>query len=139
MGGERRDKEFLLEYSTQFLTIERDERVTYRVELEMKNHPYLQAIFYFYINILLTIISRLNSHFKKRTRCHSFMVLNRVSLISGANWLSQTHVKKDRNFSLLLIQFLSLLEILIKHSSLYSKVQFITLISRTQREIHGQL
>ena len=54
--------------------------------------PYLQATMYYfvhYINILLTKNSRLNARFKKRTRCHSFMALNRASDMSAADWRSQ--------------------------------------------------
>ena len=32
---------------------------------------------------------------KKRTRCHSFMALDRASDVPTADWLSQTHVKID--------------------------------------------
>ena len=39
------------------------------------------------------------SRFKKSTRCHSFMALNKASDMSTADWLSQAHVKKYRYFS----------------------------------------
>ena len=86
--------------------------------------PYLQAImcyFVYYINILLTRRNRLNSRFKKRTRCLSFMALNRAS---ATNWLpSQTHVKNYRNFSRVMIRFFSAVKIPINHSSLNSKTR----------------
>ena len=52
------------------------------------------------------------------------LVLNRVSDVPAADWLSQTHVKKYRNFSLLVIRFFSVVEIPTKHSSLYNKFQY---------------
>ena len=52
--------------------------------------------FVYDINMLLTRRSRLNSRFKKRTRCHSFMALNRASGVPAADWLSQAHVKNYR-------------------------------------------
>ena len=81
-------------------------------------------MYYFvcYINILLTPRSRLNSRFKKTTPCHSFMVLNRASDVPAADWLSQTLVKNNRNFSSVVIRFFSEVEIPIKHTSLYNKV-----------------
>ena len=79
------------------------------------------------INILPTRRSRLNSRFKKRTRCYSFTALNRASDVLAADWLSQTHVKNYRNFSRVVIRFFSVVEIPIKHSSLYNKVSFLTL------------
>ena len=48
----------------------------------------------YYINSLLTRKSQLDSCRKSRTHCHSFMVLNRMSELSAADWLSQTGVKK---------------------------------------------
>ena len=87
--------------------------------------PYLpETMYYFdyYVNILLTRKSRLNSRFKKRTRCQSFTALNRASGVPAADWLSQTHVKNYRNFSRVMIRFSSLEEIPIKHSSLYAKM-----------------
>ena len=57
---------------------------------------FLQAsmyLFVYYTNNLLTTRSRLNSRFKKRTPCRSFMALNRASDMSVADWLSQTHMK----------------------------------------------
>ena len=38
-----------------------------------------------------------------------------------ADWLSQIHVKNYHNFSLLLLQFFSVVEISIKHPSLPNK------------------
>ena len=53
------------------------------------------------------------------------LVLNRASDVPAANWLSQTHVKYYRNFSLLVIPFFSTVEIPTKHSSLYyNKFQY---------------
>ena len=78
----------------------------------------------FFINILLAIGSRLNSRFKKRTLYHSFMALNRASGKSEADWPSQTHDKNYHNFSHVVIGFFSVLEILVKHSSLYNKTHF---------------
>ena len=43
--------------------------------------------------------------FKKRTRCHSLMALNRASHVPAADWLSQTHVKNYRHFSCVVISF----------------------------------
>ena len=74
--------------------------------------------FDYYINTFLTR-SRLNSLFKERTRCHSFMALNRASDVSAADWLFQTHVKICRNFPRAVIRFFSVVEIPIKHPSLY--------------------
>ena len=53
---------------------------------------YLQATIYYFVNyitILLRRRSQLHSCFEKRTHCHSFMALNRVSDLSAADWLSQ--------------------------------------------------
>ena len=47
----------------------------------------------YYINTLLTRRSRLDSRFKKKSQCHSFILPNRVSEISAANWRSQTREK----------------------------------------------
>ena len=49
------------------------------------------------------------------------MALNRACDVPAADWLSQTHVKNYRNFSRAVIQFVSVVEIPIKHSSLYNK------------------
>ena len=90
--------------------------------------PYLQATMYYfvyYINILLTRKSRLNSRFKKRTHYHSFMGLNRASNVPAADWLFQTHVKNYRNFSRVVIGFFSVVEIPIKHSILYNKSNYL--------------
>ena len=99
--------------------------VSHDIELNTRKEiPYLQATMYYfvyYINILLTRRSPLNSSFKKRTRCHSFMALNRASDVPVADWLSQTHVKNYRNFSRVVIRFFSVVEIPIKHSSLYNQ------------------
>ena len=73
--------------------------------------------FAYYINILLIKRSRLSSRFKKKTRRHSFMALNRVSDVPAADWLSQT---RDS----VVIRFLSVVEIPKKHSSLYNKILF---------------
>ena len=80
-------------------------------------------MYYFvcYINILLTRRGRLNSRLKKRTRCLSVMALNRASEVSAADWISQIHVKSYRNLSRVVILFFSVVEIPIKHSSLYNK------------------
>ena len=45
-------------------------------------------------------------HSEKRTRCRSFMALNRASDMSATDWLSQTH-GKYRNFSRVVIRFFS--------------------------------
>ena len=87
--------------------------------------------FVYYIKILLTRKSRINSRFQKRTRCHSFMALKRASDLSAADWLSQTHVKNPRTFSFVEIWFLSVVEIPIKNSSLYN--------NRLYREFSAQL
>ena len=64
------------------------------IELNTRRYiPYLQATMYYfsyYIDILLTRRSRLNSHFRKGT-----LVLNRASDASAADWLFQTHVKSS--------------------------------------------
>ena len=95
------------------------------IELNTRREiPYLQATMYYfvyYINILLTRRNRLNSRFKKRTRCYSFMALNRASDVPAADWLSQTQVKNYSNFSCVVILLSSVVEIPIKHSSLYNK------------------
>ena len=72
-----------------------------------KEIPYLRATMYhfvYYINILLTKRSRLNSRFKTRRRCYSFTALNRgrYSDMSATQWPYQTHMKNYRNFSRLL-------------------------------------
>ena len=101
--------------------------VRYRVEHSKRNSvsPSNHVLFFYYINILLTRRSRLNSRFKKRTRCHSFMAVNRTSDMSPADWLSQTDVKKYRNFSPAVIRFFSVVEVPIKHSSLYNKISYL--------------
>ena len=53
---------------------------------------YLQATMHYYLNTLLTRRSRSYSGFRKRTRFHSFMALNRASDVAAADWQSQTHV-----------------------------------------------
>ena len=78
--------------------------------------------FVYYMNTLLTRRSRLNSLVKVRTRRHSFMALNRATDVSAADWLFQTHVKIYRNFSRAVIRFSSVVEIPIKHPSLYKKI-----------------
>ena len=81
--------------------------------------------FVYYINTLQTRRRRLNSRFKKRTRCHSFMVLNRANDVSAADWQSQTHVKYHRNFSCEEMRFsFSVEEIPVKHTNLYNKTFF---------------
>ena len=50
-----------------------------------------------------------------------FLEVNRTSDVSAAYWLSQPHAKNCGNFSLELIRFFSVVEISIKHSSLYNK------------------
>ena len=95
------------------------------IELNTRREiSYLQATMYdsvHYINILLTRKSRFHSRFKKRMRCHSFMALKRANGVPAADWLSQTHVKNCNNFSRVVIRFFSLVEIPVKHSSLYNK------------------
>ena len=54
----------------------------------------------------------------KRERVH--MALNRASNMSGSDWLFK-YVKNYHNFSGVVIQFSSLVEIPIKHSSLRDK------------------
>ena len=76
-----------------------------RNSISSSNHE----LFVYYKNILLTRRSRLNSSFKKRTRCHS-MALNRASDMSAADWLSQTQVKNYRNFLLVVIRLFSVAE-----------------------------
>ena len=67
----------------------------WEIELNTRREiPYLQATIYYFVNnyyitILLRRRSQLNSCFEKRTHCHSFMALNRVSDFSAADWLSQ--------------------------------------------------
>ena len=83
---------------------------------------YLQATMYYfvhYINTLLTRRSRLYSSFKKKKCSHSFMAVNKVSDVSAADWLNQTHAKNCHNFSHVEIQFFSVVEIPIEDSSLY--------------------
>ena len=70
----------------------------------------LLCLFCYYINILITRRSRLNSYF--RLLCHSFMALNWASDMSAADWLSQTNMKNYCNFSLAVIWLFSVLEIL---------------------------
>ena len=83
-----------------------------------------------HLRILLTRKSRLHSHFKKRTRSHSFMALNRASDVRATHWLSQTNEKNYRNFSREVIRFSSVVEIPIKHFSLYSRGIYLLRISR---------
>ena len=75
----------------------------------------------YYINNLLTRISQPSLTFKKRTRNHTFMALNRASDMSAADWLSQRHVTNYCNFSCVVIWFFSEVGIPIRHSSLYNK------------------
>jgi len=56
----------------------------------------LLCLLCYYINILITRRSRLNSHF--RLLCHSFMALNWLSDMSAADWLSQTNMKNYCTF-----------------------------------------
>ena len=49
------------------------------------------------------------------------MALNRGSEVSAADWLSQTHLKSHRNFLRVVVRFFSVVEIPMKHSSLYNK------------------
>ena len=56
--------------------------------------------------------------------CHSFMALNRASYVPAADWLSQTKEKNCRNFSRVVIRFFPVVEIPIKHSSLYNNYHF---------------
>ena len=62
--------------------------------------------------------SRLNSRFKKRPLCHSFMALNRASDVSATDWWFQTNVKHYRDFSRVEIRSFSGVEILLRHFSL---------------------
>ena len=66
--------------------------------------PYLQATmcYFYFLYKHLTNKRKQPKRFKKRTRYHSFMALNRATGVSAADhdWLSQTHVKNYRNFSL---------------------------------------
>ena len=70
----------------------RSERERYRVEHEkrIEFHISEQPCIYFgyYINVLLTRGSRLNSGLK-----NLFVALNRARDMSAADWPSQTHVK----------------------------------------------
>ena len=75
-------------------------------------------------NILLIWRSRPISRFKRRRRCHSFMALNGTSDVLAADWTSQTQVKNYRNFSCVVIRLFSVVEIPIKHFSLYNKKQY---------------
>ena len=77
-----------------------------RNSLSPSNH----VLFCLFINIFLTRRSRLNSRFKKRTRCHPFMVLNRASDNVSSSLAFFFHV-----------WFFFVVEILGKHSSLYNK------------------
>ena len=52
--------------------------------------------------------------------CHSFMVLNRAIIDMSAADLK--HTQNYRNFSGAEIRFFSLVEIPMKHSSLYTKI-----------------
>ena len=71
--------------------------------------------FVYYINILLTRRSRLNSRLKKRTCCHSFMALNRASDVQ------QLIGYLKHMGAIMVIRFFSVVEIPVKHSSLYNK------------------
>ena len=54
----------------------------------------------------------------------SVMVLNKLNIVSGipaADWLSQTHAKNYCNFSCVMMQLFSVVEIPVKHSSLHNK------------------
>ena len=91
----RKDMEYLFECSTRYLSTERSGQVRYRVELEQRNSisPSIMYYFVYFMNTLLKR-SRLNSRFKRRTRCHSFIVLNRASHMSAGDWRSQRHVTR---------------------------------------------
>ena len=100
--------------------------VRYWVEYSKREIPYLRGTVYYFvyyitINSLLTRRSQLNSCRKSRTHCHLFMVLNRMSELSAADWLSQTGVKNYCNFSRVVIWFFLVVQIPIKHSCLYYK------------------
>ena len=57
------------------------------------------------------------------------MALNKVSDMSAADWLSQTHVKNNENFSRVVIRFFSVVEIPINYSSLYNeRIYLITVL-----------
>ena len=54
----------------------------------------------------------------------SLMVLNKLNIVSGipaADWLSQRHAKNYCNFSCVMMQLFSVMEIPVKHSSLHNK------------------
>ena len=72
--------------------------------------PHLQGTLYYlvyFINILLTRKSRLNSRFKMRTRCYSFLLLNRAGDLPAA----QTYRKKYFNCSRVVLRFFSVVEL----------------------------
>ena len=73
--------------------------------------------------LLLTKRCSRNPRFKKRTRCHSFMAINRAFDVLAADWLSQTHVENYRNFSVFswVTWLFSVEEVPIQYCSLYKK------------------
>ena len=81
-----------------------------RTEIQSKQATV--CYFIYYLNILLAR-SWLDLRFKKGTRCQSFIVPNRASDMSAADWLSQKREKFSR--------FFSVVETPLKHSSLCKK------------------
>ena len=81
-----RDVEFPLSCWTRYLRSSQCSDIKFNMRREI---PYLQATmsyFVYYMNTLLTRRSGLNSRFKKRTHCHSFVALNRVSESDFSEW-----------------------------------------------------
>jgi len=70
---------------------------------------------------------RLNLRFKSRARCHSFTAINRASDVPAADWLSQTYEKNYRSFSGVVIRFVQIGEIPVKHSISYNKNEITSL------------
>ena len=113
--------ELLFECPTRYPTSERSERARYRVKHKKGNSicPSNHVLFCLLKNSLLTRRSRLHRRFTKRTRCHSWRQIERVTCQQLIGDLK--HVKNYRNFSHVKIRFFSVVEIPIKHSSLYKK------------------
>ena len=82
--------------STGYLASERSELVRYRVEHEKTTKQPRIIFFIIYLQEEDELI-----HVS-----YSFMALNRACDMSATGWLSQTHVKRDSNFSRVVIPFI---------------------------------
>ena len=90
----------------------------YGISLRLFNSISSESTSYYFVHCIETLLtrgSRLSSPFKRKSRCHSFTVACQ-QLIDYFK-----HVKNYRDFCGVVIRFFSLVEILLKYSSLYNK------------------